>query len=187
MTSIPGAKSAAPLILQRAIPVNPVDQKKSGSQGMVAVINGVAGSVGVDRKPAPAQSDVSETAFTASYTSVAKMKLDLIERTGEALGVHQKDYKTRREFISAMKSALVELRRKEGEGAVVALGQYLGLDELGVTVDDVIDGATDPRKADKLTKALELKAGKLISDDDKPPLTLLDQPDDIGLYGLARW
>lgn len=123
------------------------------------------------------------------------MKLDLIDRTGKALGVNQEDYASRDEFVDAMRRALGKLKIEGGMAAVMALEKELGLDKLGVSVDDVIASAADPDSNDKLTKALKEEAGILSDEEgneevegggeDEDQASAVFQADEIGLYSAV--
>lgn len=101
--------------------------------------------------------------FSVNATNLTKAKMELIDRTAEALGVKRDDYADNKDFVSAMREALLELKIKSGEEAILALEKHLGLDELGLKIDDVIYSASDPERDDKVTEALKLKLG-IISD-----------------------
>ncbi|MGV8936043.1 MAG: hypothetical protein ACOH2J_02910 [Allorhizobium sp.] len=163
------------------------DQEKSSSDNLVAVANGVSGNIGVTKQPSQAQSKISESLFSVNHVSVNKMKLDLIERTGKALGVNADDFGSRDDFVDAMQKAVGKLKMEGGAMALMGLEKELGLDKLGLSIEDVINSAKDPDRNDKVTKALEKEAGitseKLEEQDASMPLSL--QPNEIGLYGPA--
>lgn len=187
MTTVSNVNSAALLILQQANSVTATGQEKSGSDNLVAVANGVSDKIGATRQPTQAQSKISQSIFSVNHESVNKLKLDLIDRTGKALGVDQADYTSKDEFVDAMQKALGKLKMEGGDLAVKGLEKELGLDKLGVSIQDVINGAKDPEANDKLTKALEKQAGKAEEDaENKSSETLVIQPDEIGIYGLTR-
>lgn len=146
-----------------------------------------AGKVSVTAQPSPGESKVAEQMFGVNNSSITKQKLDLIDRTGKALGVDQADYDSRDAFVDAMQKALGQLKIQGGDAAVHGLEKQLGLDELGVSLQDVIDSAKDPDANDKLTKALKRQAGIFGNDstNDDPTPNLGAQTDDIGLYGPA--
>jgi hypothetical protein len=146
------------------------------------------GKVNVTTQPAPGESKVAEQMFGVNNSSIIKQKLDLIDKTGKALGVDQADYDTRDAFVDAMQKALGQLKIQGGDAAVHGLEKQLGLDKLGVSLQDVIDSARDPEANDKLTKALQRKAGVLADDaegNDTTP-SLLSQTNEICLYGPSN-
>lgn len=146
-----------------------------------------AGKVSVTTQPGPGESKVVEQMFGVNNSSIIKQKLDLIDRTGKALGVDQADYDSRDAFVDAMQKALGQLKIQGGDAAVHGVEKQLGLDKLGVSLQDVIDSARDPEANDKLTQALKRKAGMFGDDKDGNDTSpsLLVQTNDIGLYGPA--
>lgn len=185
MTSVSNANSVALLILQKAdaLLATPGEEKRP-SDDLISVANGRTGDVGVSKQPTQAQSLISGSMFSVNYVSITKLKLDLIERTGKALGVYKDEYSSRDEFVAALKKAVRHLEREGGQAAVIGLEKELGLDKLGVSLADVINSARDPERNDKLTKALEDKYGQEKgSTDVSNALTV--RPDEIGLYSIG--
>jgi hypothetical protein len=89
------------------------------------------------------------------------MKLDLIDRAGEALGVKKSDYASMDEFVAATKKAFSDLKSKpDGQQAIAKIERDLGLDKLGISLDDLINSAGDPDKNDKVTQALKKQLGE---------------------------
>ncbi len=162
MTSISNVTSAALAILQQLNKGTTVsDQPSSPADGLIAVATGQTNKAGVSKQPTPAQSKVSEAMFSMSKDSIAKQKLDLIERTGRALGVERTAYSSMDEFVAAMKKVYGEIKvQAGGMGAFHALERQLGLDKLGLSIEDVIESAQDGGSNDKVTKALERRAKK---------------------------
>ncbi len=153
---------------------------------LLAVANGgaEAGPAGALQQ---ARSKVSEAMFSVNHVSVNELKLDLIERTANALGIDKDDHASRDDFVKAMQKAFGKLKTEAGDLAVMALEKELGLDRLGVSLHDVIDSARDPEANDKLTKTLEkqwARSGEHIGSEEQ---ALTYQPDDIGLYGPASF
>lgn len=162
MTSISNVTSPALAILQQLNKGTTVsDQPSSPADGLIAVATGQTNKAGVSKQPTPAQSKVSEAMFSMSKDSIAKQKLDLIERTGRALGVERSAYSSMDEFVAAMKKVYGEIKvQTGGMGAFHALERQLGLDKLGLSIEDVIESAQDGGSNDKVTKALERRAKK---------------------------
>lgn len=182
MTIVSTLGSAALQILQPPVSVTAAKRDEAGTDDMIAIANGQTTMVAVGRQPAAAASQVSEAMFSVNAVSVTKMKLDLIDKAGKALGVNQADYDSRNDFVDAMRRALGRLKLEGGQAAVMGLEKELGLDKLGVSIEDVIDSADDPEANDKLTKALERENGKTdLKDED-----LAAKPDEIGLYGTTN-
>ncbi|WP_168878697.1 hypothetical protein [Rhizobium sp. P28RR-XV] len=169
---------------------------QSGTDSLIAVATGQANMVSVSRQPTPAQSKVSEAMFSMSGNSIAKQKLDLIERTGKALGIERSSYASMDDFVAAMKKAFGEIKvQPGGMGAIHGLEKELGLDKLGLSLEDVINSATDGGDNDKVTRAFEKRSHK---DKDKKDDTETDDGskttqevvvDQVaaGLYGLLSF
>lgn len=141
MTTVPSTNSAALLILQQTSPIRTIQQQAAGSDDLLAVANGMSKQVSSDQQPTRAQAKVSESLFSVNHVSINKLKMDLIDRTGKALGVDQADYASRKDFVDAMQKALGKLKMEGGDDAVRGLEKELGLDKLGVSIQDVIDSA----------------------------------------------
>lgn len=185
MMPVSNANSAALLILQRADAVSAAAENgKSSSDSLIPIANGQSGKVGASKLPTRAQSGIAESMFSVNYVSINKLKLRLIERVGKALGVYQDDYGSRDEFAAALRKAVGRLELEGGQAAVTGLEKELGLDKLGVSLEDVINSAKDPEKNDKLTKALENEYGKEKGDAEVSN-ALAVRSDEIGLYNVA--
>lgn len=185
MISISNSNSAALLILQQSnSTAGSAPASDDVSDTMIAVANGLPNLTGSDGQGNKAESKLSEKLFSVNHQSIAEMKLDLIERTGKALGVEKDDYATTNEFVSAMKAALSNIRMQpNGQQALAGIERDLGLDKLGLSIDEVINSARDSEANDKVTKALEAEFGTM--EDDLDASELLGAPDEIGLYGLS--
>ena len=191
MTLISNAPSAALASLQQLNKVTTISkQLPSAADSLIAVATGQTNKVAVSKQPTQAQSKVSEAMFSMSKDSIAKQKLDLIERTGRALGVERSDYSSMDEFVAAMKKVYGEIKvQPGGMGALRALERQLGLDKLGLTIADVIERAQDGGSNDKVTKAFERQAKK---EKDEASGTGSDQAIQIdtaaaNLYGLLSF
>lgn len=145
------------------------------------------GEVTVNRQPSPGESKVAEAMFGVNHPSITKQKLDIIDKTAKALGVNQDDYASREDFVDALQKAFGRLKIDGGDAAVHGLEKELGLDKLGVSLQDIIDSARDPEANDKLTKALKRKAGVFGDDTDGNDMSpsLPGAGGDIGFYGRA--
>lgn len=158
MTSISSTNQAALLILQQSVsPVNSTDAKKTDGDNLVAIAHGQPAkqTSGVTPQPTAAQSKISESLFSVNDRSVTQMKLDLIDRAGDALGVKKSDYASMDEFVAATKKAFSDLKSKpDGQRAIAKIESDLGL-KLGITLEDLINSADDPDKNDKVTQALK--------------------------------
>ncbi|MBR0554789.1 hypothetical protein J5J10_03775 [Ciceribacter sp. L1K23] len=183
MTSISTTNSAALLILQQTTSTGgSAPASADVSDAMIAVANGLPDLTGSDGQGNKAEAKLSERLFSVNHQSIAAMKLDLIERTGKALGVDKDDYATANEFVSAMKAALSNIRMQpNGQQAIASIERDLGLDKLGLSINEVINSARDSEANDKVTKALEKEYGTVA--DHAEASELLGAPDEIGIYG----
>lgn len=189
MTSILTTPSVALAILQRlnASATTP-QQPQSSADNLIAIATGQTGQIAASKQPTQAQSKISEAFFNAdSNASITKMKLDLIERTGKALGVEKDDYVSMDDFVAAMKKAYGEIKVQPGGAAIIhGLEKELGLDKLGVSLEDVINSAGDGENNDTLTQALErqLNPGKENKDDGQSTAVNLSQASQYGLLSF---
>lgn len=186
MTTISNANSTALLILQQANPVEATKQQQPGADNLEAVANGVGGKIAVSQQPGQAESKISEAMFSVNTVSANKLKLDLIDRAGKALGVDQSDYASKDEFVSAMQGALTKIKTQEnGPQAIAAIEKDLGLDKLGVSLEDVVASARDPEREDNLTRALEKQAGKTKDAEKDGSEPQFFRPSELGLYAAT--
>ncbi len=193
MTLVSNPNSTALLILQKTNFNRVTDQKISlSSSDLAAASIGAKSTIGVTAQPSQAESKIAGALYSVNSVSVTEMKLDLIDKTGKALGVNQEDYASRDEFVDAMRRALGKLKIEEGLSAVVAIEKDLGLDKLNLSIDDVIASAADPDSNDKVTEALKKEAG-IVADDrekdgedeDEDQASAVFQADEIGLYSAV--
>ncbi|MDR7144759.1 hypothetical protein [Rhizobium sp. BE258] len=114
----------------------------------------------------PAKSKLSESIFSVNSVDINKMKLNLIDRAGKALGMDQNYYASRDDFIDAVKDTVRNLKEHGGEGLIKTVEKEIGLDKLGVSLEDLVNSESDPDANERVTKALEREAGK---QDEKDP------------------
>ena len=185
--SISGGATAL-LLLQRTGGTGTASTTASDTITSVAGGQTQPGKVSVTTQPSAGESKVAEAMFGVNNANINKLKLDLIDRTAKAMGINQDDYDSRDAFVDAMQTALGHLKIEGGDAAVHGLEKQLGLDKLGVTLQDVIDSARDPEANDKLTQALKRQAGMYGDNTDGNDMSpsLPGQGNDIGLYGPAN-
>ena len=182
MTTVSGTAPVALLILRQPDPGAESRPRGASADDLLGIANGV--QTGASLQPERAATGLSASLFSVNHQSVTELKLDLIERTGKALGVDQDDFESQDDFVKAMQEAFGKLKLEGGDMAVIKLEKELGLDELGISVEDVIRGAQDPEANDQVTKALEMQADKSENDGTRGPRSVFAL-DDIGLYGPA--
>ncbi|SER63209.1 hypothetical protein SAMN03159406_00750 [Rhizobium sp. NFR03] len=185
MTYALNVGSTALSILRQPSSVRVADiQDSPAASNLILVANGQSSS---DSPPAASQAKIAKTLFSLNATDVTKMKLDLIERTGKALGVNSDYYVSNGDFVAAMREAVAKIKAQPtGETALLAIEKDLGLDKLGISITDVIDSAAGGSGEDKVTRALEKQASG--HDSDKSTVdasrVLAIDVDDIGRYNM---
>jgi hypothetical protein len=119
----------------------------------------------------------SQSLFDPSHLDVTKMKIDLMEKVGKAFGFDLDDFKDMRSMAAAIEGELAFLDPE----AISAIERDLGLDELGVSLTDVLDAMKDPdgTGGDRLEAALLERLGVPEHERTFGPRRL----DDIGRYG----
>jgi len=187
MTSISSSPNSALLILQ-AQSSAAADKTKTAAPDLVATANGQAPvqKAGISPQPTQAESKISDALFSVNNRSITQMKLDLIDRTGEALGIKKDDYASTDDFVAAMKKVVTNIKAHEGWEQVIAkIEKDLGLDKLGVSLEDVINSARDPEKDDKVTEALKKQAGMIDEKEDDADKAVLLKKNEDGTYAPA--
>ena len=173
MSSI-SALSSSLLFLQ---PRRPASSNASAGDSLVASINGGSSRAGAASSLTQAQARISEQMFSVNNTDATQMKARLFERVGKAFGIKQDDYDSLSSYGSAIKSALDELKQKS-PSSIAAIEKKLGLDQLGVSLDTVVNAMVDPQghDGDKLDAALNKKI------DEQGRAAPSTRQDEIGLY-----
>ncbi|MGV3551572.1 hypothetical protein [Rhizobium sp.] len=113
--------------------------------------------VSMDETRARAKEKIETYLFDSSSVSVNELKLGLMERLGEALGIKQEDGESGFGWGRKLETALSTM----DYAAKRALEKEVGLDELDLSIDTMIAAVKNPYAddAEKLKAALELKAG----------------------------
>ncbi len=192
MSVISGVNSAALLILQQTNSTSSIENEKSASGDLVAVANGVSEKIGMSAQPGQAQSRISEAMFSANNVNITKLKLELIERAGEELGLDKTDFDSEAAFASEMRKQVLYLKGLGADERIAEIEKELGLDELGVSLLDVVSSARNPDLDDKVTQALKEREGvedeeerKKAEEESEASTPSSLAPDEIGLYGTA--
>jgi hypothetical protein len=189
MTSVPPIASAALQILQQSSLNQAASDKTepSTANGILAAANGVssAGSSATDQ----ARKKVSEALFDQSVPDVNKLKIHLMERLGAEFGISYEDFETASAFGTAIQRLMGEMRYEAGGLARFReIERKLGLDELGISLDEFVSAIIDPdsSEGEKLDKALGEKVGELSKEaagGENGVLAKLLEQDETGLYG----
>ncbi|WP_137933945.1 hypothetical protein [Mesorhizobium comanense] len=168
--------SSALLILQQ--PRSPGGTADDGSTGILGVSGFAGASAGSPFTQARAK--ISDAMFSVNNVDATEMKVKLIERLGEQFGIKRSDYKSMTQYGADIKRAVDALKAKPDSALAIArIEKELGLDKLGVTLDDLVNAAVDPdgKGSEKLDAALKKQAG----DANKGTAGPLHQ-DEIGIY-----
>lgn len=194
MSPTSSINSAAVLILQQASPLfASAEPRTSPGDDLIAAVNGVAprGGAGASQASTQARAKISEALFSASSVSITEMKINLMRRLGEAFGISLDDHATQLSFGTAIKEAVEKTRLLEdGEKILAKIEKDLGLNKLGITIDQLVNAIMDPEGSDaeKLDAALRKQAGddgkKDERDEATKALRTLLQRDESGLYGF---
>ena len=170
----------------------PTGKVQPPALALVAAANGVAraGISGADALSARAQAKVSEALFDAGTVNVNALKINLMERLGEELGLSMDEFETAASFGAAVRAAIGQIKMQDGGALRLAeIERKLGLNKLGISLDTLVNAIMDPDGDDaaKLDAALRKDAGEAAKDDGKPDaraaLSAL-RHDDSGLYTL---
>jgi len=147
-------------LFKSASPPVPQQRPQAGPAALVAAAHGV-------RLPdLTGHSSIGGAAVESVFDSgfdVQKLKVDLMRRAGEELGVRMEDFESPRNYAAALRAALGHLKASPGGAtAITALEKKLGLDKLGVSLDDLISAIDNPdgKASGKLDTALGAKAGE---------------------------
>ena len=124
--------------------------------------------------------DDGESIYSVKHVSSAKLKVDLYQRVGKAFDLDLEKFAEAGKMAQKIQAELAKMSPSQ----VFALEKSLGLDELGVSLRQVLDAMTDPTSdgGRKLDAALGAQAGETGPRSSKPPGRGLDE---IGRYSPA--
>lgn len=189
MLPISSAKNAAALtILQQASRSRDTADGKAAGADLAAIANGVQDSAdaGKPSNSIQARARINEALFSVNALDVNKIKVDLMERLGKEFGISMENFESVSAYGAAIKRAVEWLKRQDGGAKVLMeIEKKLGLDELGISVDTLVNAMIDPggKDAERLDAALKEKAGKALEDAGGfDPFFV--RADEIGLYHL---
>ena len=121
--------------------------------------------------------------FSVSRADPTAEKVRLTERLGAEFGIRQSDYTSMVAYGADIKRAVEALKAQPGSAQIIAaIEKRLGLDKLGISLDDLVDATIDPdgHAGKKLDAALKEQAGEVGMGEGIAGSLQLD---DIGLYG----
>lgn len=179
--------SAALMILQQAsVPTASKDeQQPSAGSVILAAANGVE-IPSVSDAQSQAKAKISD-ALMDGPVDIQQLKFNLFRRAGEELGVKMDDYQDPRDYGAALRTVVAKLRASpEGIMALAKIEKDLGLGELKISIDDVIDAIPSPdgEGGKKLDAALRGQTGEDAKDAAAKVILNAVQTDDAGLYGI---
>ena len=162
-TSSLNSSAALQILQQASAPTLSKKEEEAPSAGSVilAAANGVAiPSVGGAQSRAKAK--ISD-AFTDSPIDIQQLKFNLFRRLGEELGVNMDDFEDPRDYGSAIREVIGKIKASPtGAMYLAKLEKDLGLDKLGISIDDLVDAISSPDGdgGKKLDAALRAETGE---------------------------
>ncbi|MBL4600374.1 MAG: hypothetical protein JKX93_15540 [Rhizobiaceae bacterium] len=186
MPFISSANSSAALLIlqQNKITSTPINETSSAATDLVATANGQSKQTEqTEVKPASDYWDVMRVDIT-------QLKIKLIERLGEEFGFKPDDYETQSALGGAIRSKVTSMRQQDPIAAAKMISEIeknLGLGELGISLDTLIDAVMEPGGSadDKLDAALMKQAEEDGLDETQLDLTSGSIVfDSNGLYSL---
>ncbi|PCI05259.1 MAG: hypothetical protein COB78_01180 [Hyphomicrobiales bacterium] len=153
MSLVPPVNSSATYILQQS-KINPMHLDKSASpnDNILAVANGI------DAREEARDVKTADDYWGVFQTDPTQMKAKLFMALGEAFGLDMKDFKSISSFGNAIRAKLEKMKTTpEGRQTLLNIEKKLGLAELGISLDTLIEAVINPEGAanDKLEAALE--------------------------------
>ncbi|MGO4684115.1 hypothetical protein [Hyphomicrobium sp. 2TAF46] len=123
----------------------------------------VAASGTITKGPAAtASAQTGDALFSVNSPNLNKMKIDLIKRVGDEFGIDESDYNSPSAYGAAIKQKIAQIKlQPNGQQVLDGIGRKLGLDKLGLSIDEVVNAIMDPKgdDAQKLDAALEKQIG----------------------------
>jgi len=175
------------MILQQASvpPPSKKDEEPPAGSVILAAANGVA-IPSVSGAQSQAKAKISD-AFMDSPIDIQQLKFNLMRRLGEELGVKMDDFEDPRDYGSALRGVIAKIKATpQGATALTALGRKLGLDKLGISIDDLVDAISSPdgEGGKKLDAALRAETGEDAKKAAEAVETVLRgiKTDETGLY-----
>lgn len=182
MNPISSAGATALHLLQHAANLN---RAGSGAQktDLASIASGA--SLSVPAQPNATDHPIDDM-FSVQFVDLNKMKVNLMERLGKELGVSFEDFENASEFGREVQRIVSQIKLKEdGYLEIKRIEEDLGLDKLGISLDDFIKAIIDPKstEAERLDAALLREVGLDKSVNHESGAGALD---DIGIYSQMR-
>ncbi len=169
-------------ILQRTDAAKSNTTSKESTDTLTVVASGT-----ITKGPAAtASAQTGDALFSVNSPNLNKMRIDLIKRVGDEFGIKESDYDSPFAYGAAIKQKIAEIERQpNSQQEIDRIEKELGLDKLGLSLDEVANAIMDPKGDDarKLDAALEKQIDT--NNHSKPQQSLNIKSDDIGLYTPA--
>jgi hypothetical protein len=162
-----------------------VGAARPGQQAQVSALgrDNQGSASGGPGAPARASSLAFDSIFSVNYVDANKLKINLMERLGKAFGFELDDFADAGDMAREIDKIVAKMSR----GAIIAVEKKLGLDELGVSLRQVLEAMEDPGSYSdrKLDAALREKAGETLKGrDDSAGKGSQTRFDEIGHYSI---
>lgn len=191
MTPVSNTNTAALRIVEQI--ANRTETEKVQPHGETSVMIAAANGLDVETdSPDPshrARLKIDESVFSVQHIDITERKMKLFEDVGEALGISEDGYDTPLAYATALRievNAILEDEDGRGWQIIREIEKELGLDDLGMTLDEVISAIANPDGASdrKLTDALEemFNGDEKEKDNEKATEELERKLDEFGRY-----
>lgn len=185
MSPLSSPNATALMVLQQTAALD--KGRNDPKPDLVSIANGVSEPGEAKTRSGPKAVHPVDDMFSVMSVDINKMKINLMERVGKELGVSFDDYEKASDFGRALREAVNKIKLSEnGDLVLREIERKVGLDKLGVSLDEFVDAIIDPesRAAEKLDAALLREAGgdaiDLIEDEEKPQGW--PRIDELGIY-----
>ena len=137
---------------------------------------------GFAKSPSQGTTVAFDSIYSVNHVDANKLKINLMERVGKAFGLDINEFESAADMAGQIEKILEQLERDVGtaqaEKEIRGIEKDLGLDELGISLRDVLKAMKDPDSSEnkKLMALLGEKAG------DAPDGRSAVELDEIGLY-----
>ncbi|MBL8580758.1 MAG: hypothetical protein JNL61_00850 [Rhizobiaceae bacterium] len=111
------------------------------SSGASALLSGA--KAGKDAGPASRLAG-ADSIFSPDRQDVTKQKVLLMDKIGKAFGFDSRDFKDMGAMADAVERELAKMSPQAAMALEQALGKKLGLDELGLSLRDMLDAMKEP-------------------------------------------
>lgn len=192
MAPIASVNSAALTILQQ-IKYTASPENKSDNKNVTTGVSMLAISNGVDEASSKADIKTADDYWGVLRVNSTEMKVKLIEKLALEFGIDKDDFESISAFGGAVHARSEELKRlPDGSGIKILdeIADKLGLDELGISLDTLIDAIKEPGGTadDILNAALKEKANELNAENEQSAEILRTigavRVDENGIYSL---